>query len=266
MSRWQQYRVHRDQVRVTHSLVLQVHLRHIFSDVNDSPPRFESSVHNVTLAENNLHSQERSSGSFRLDRNIGVLTLAQALDYERHKSYQLHVVVIDRQVNPVRDSCTVNISVLDHSPSTKMRFNPIFEHDQDGTMAYVKGSFDIHLLSAFVNVHDEDEGGHGQVGVLPLFSGSPELFNRHSGATVGRAESMVLLGSPSTENRSHPTRSSCVLATSIRQLCAVRIEHHRRQRSKKDVQDESQVRCEREQSSADDHRTSVRRRFRSGYQ
>ncbi len=65
------------------------------------------------------------------------------------------------------DTCTINVYVLDqndHAPSIQMKFNPIFEHNQDGNMAYVKESFDINLALAFVTVLDQDSGDHGKVG------------------------------------------------------------------------------------------------------
>ena len=112
-------------------------------------------------------------GLFRLDKTTGILTLNQALDYELHKFYQLKVEVHDKGVNSLSDTCMININVLDqndHAPSIQMKFNPIFEHNQDGNMAYVKESFDINLPLVFVTVHDQDSGDHGKVNLILILS------------------------------------------------------------------------------------------------
>ncbi|CAF2030949.1 unnamed protein product [Rotaria magnacalcarata] len=156
-------------------------------DVNDCRPRFESPVYNVTIAENTvpeyllkIHAVDNDIGSnaeliytlendydklFRLDKQTGILTLNQALDYELHKLYQLNVQVHDNGVNPLGNTCIIYVYVLDqndHAPSIQMKFNPIFEHNQDGNMAYVKESFDINLPLAFVTVFDQDSEDRGK--------------------------------------------------------------------------------------------------------
>jgi hypothetical protein len=101
-----------------------------------------------------------------LDKTTGILTLNQALDYELHKSYQLKVEVYDNGVNSLSDTCVIYVYVLDqndHAPSIQMKFNPIFEHNQDGNMAYIKESLDINLPIAFVTVDDQDSGDYGKV-------------------------------------------------------------------------------------------------------
>ncbi len=155
-------------------------------DINDSRPRFESSIYNITVAENTIpeyllriraidndigvnaelvYTLENDYNSlFRLDKTTGILTLTQALDYESHKTYRLNVRVQDKGVNPLSDTCIINILVLDqndHAPSIQMKFNPVFEHI--GNTAYVKESFDINLPLVFVTVHDQDSGDHGKV-------------------------------------------------------------------------------------------------------
>jgi hypothetical protein len=101
-----------------------------------------------------------------LDKTTGILTLTHSLDYESHTSYQLKVEVHDNGFNSLSDTCVINIYVLDqndHAPSIQMKFNPMFEHNQDGNMAYITESFDINLPIAFVNVHDQDSGDNGKV-------------------------------------------------------------------------------------------------------
>ncbi len=101
-----------------------------------------------------------------MDKTTGILTLNQALDYELHKSYQLKVEVYDNGVNSLSDTCVIYVYVLDqndHAPSIQMKFNPIFEHNQDGNMAYIKESWDINLPIAFVTVDDQDSGDYGKV-------------------------------------------------------------------------------------------------------
>ena len=105
-------------------------------------------------------------GLFHLDKLNGALTLTHALDYELHTSYQLKVQVHDHGMNPLSDTAVINIYVLDqndHAPSIQMKFNPVFDYNQDGTMAYVPESFDINLPLAFVNVYDQDSGENGKV-------------------------------------------------------------------------------------------------------
>ncbi|CAF1405816.1 unnamed protein product [Adineta steineri] len=157
------------------------------SDINDCQPKFESSVYNITVAENTLPEyllkvraidtdigsnaeltytlENDHNGLFLLDKTTGILTLTHSLDYEFHTSYQLKVEVHDNGVNSLSDTCIINIYVLDqndHAPSIQMKFNPKFEHNQDGNMAYVPENFDIHLPIAFVNVHDQDSGDYGK--------------------------------------------------------------------------------------------------------
>jgi hypothetical protein len=106
------------------------------------------------------------NGLFRLDKTTGFLTLTHSLDYEYHTSYQLKVEVHDNGINKLSDTCIINIYVLDqndHPPSIQMKFNPMFEHNQDGNMVYIPESFDINLPLAFVNVHDQDSGDYGKV-------------------------------------------------------------------------------------------------------
>lgn len=101
-----------------------------------------------------------------MDKTSGILTLIHALDYELHTSYQLKVDVHDNGINPLSDTCIINVYVLDqndHAPSIQMKFNPMFEYNQDGNMAYVPESFDIRLPIAFVTVYDQDSGDNGKV-------------------------------------------------------------------------------------------------------
>ena len=160
----------------------------IRSDINDSPPKFEWPIYNVSIAENTLPEYllkvRASDGDvgpnaeltytlefdhenlFSLDSLTGILTLAHALDYELHTSYQLKAQVTDHGSHPLTDTCVINIFVIDqndHAPSIEMKFNPTLESNIDGTMAYVSESFDIQLPLAFVNVHDEDSGENGKV-------------------------------------------------------------------------------------------------------
>ncbi|CAM4755086.1 unnamed protein product [Rotaria magnacalcarata] len=157
------------------------------SDINDSRPRFESSVYNISVAENTLPEylikiraidsdagpnaeltytlETDHNGLFRLEKTTGILTLTHALDYELHTSYQLKVEVHDNGMNPLSDTCIINIYVLDqndHAPSIQMKFNPMFEYNQDGSMAYIPESFDINLPIAFVTVYDQDSGDNGK--------------------------------------------------------------------------------------------------------
>ncbi|CAF2717221.1 unnamed protein product [Rotaria sp. Silwood2] len=157
------------------------------SDINDSRPRFESSVYNISVAENTLPEyllkiraidvdigvnaeltyllENDHHGLFRLDKITGILTLTHALDYELYTSYQLKVEVHDNGMNSLSDTCIINIFVLDqndHAPSIQMKFNPMFEYNHDGSMAYVPESFDINLPIAFVNVYDQDSGDYGK--------------------------------------------------------------------------------------------------------
>jgi hypothetical protein len=145
-------------------------------------------VYNISIAENTLPEyllklraidadigsnaeltytlENDHNGLFRLDKTTGILTLIHALDYEYHTSYQLKVEVHDNGMNFLSDTCIINIYVLDqndHAPSIQMKFNPMFEHNQDGNMAYIPESFDINLPLAFVNVHDQDSGDNGKV-------------------------------------------------------------------------------------------------------
>ncbi|CAF4039206.1 unnamed protein product [Rotaria sp. Silwood2] len=156
-------------------------------DINDCRPRFESSIYNITIAENTIpeylikiHAIDDDIGSnaeliyilennydnlFYLNNITGILRLNQALDYELHKTYQLNVQVHDNGINPLSDTCIIHIYVLDqndHAPSIQMKFNPIFEHNHDGNMAYIKESFDINLPLAFVTVHDQDSDDRGK--------------------------------------------------------------------------------------------------------
>lgn len=181
--------------------ILTIEIRYVFlndhrgiysilysSDINDSRPRFESSIYNITVAENTLPEyllkiraidgdigvnaelmytlENDHNGLFRLEKSSGMLTLTHALDYEYHTSYQLKVEVHDNGNHVLTDTCLINIYVLDqndHAPSIQMKFNPMFEHNHDGNMAYISEAFDINLPIAFVNVHDQDSGENGKV-------------------------------------------------------------------------------------------------------
>lgn len=158
-------------------------------DINDSRPRFESSIYNITVAENTIpeyllkiHAIDNDIGInaeliytlendydhlFHLNKKSGILTLNRALDYETNKSYQLQIQVHDKGISSLSDTSIINIFVLDqndHAPSIHMKFNPLFEHN--GNMAYVKESFDINLPLVFVTVHDQDSGDHGKVRLM----------------------------------------------------------------------------------------------------
>jgi hypothetical protein len=160
----------------------------IISDINDSRPKFDASIYNVTITENTLpeyliqiraYDADKDINAeltyrldndyqhvFRLDPQTGMLTLTHALDYELHTSYQLKAHVDDHGLHPLSDTCVINIYVLDqndHPPSIQMKFNPIVESNLDGTLAYVSESFDIQLPLAFVNVYDQDSGENGKV-------------------------------------------------------------------------------------------------------
>ncbi|UJR36927.1 hypothetical protein I4U23_029639 [Adineta vaga] len=157
------------------------------NDINDSRPKFESSIYNLTVAENTLPEyllkiraidadigsnaeliytlENDHNGLFVLDKMTGILTLTHSLDYEYHTSYQLKVEVHDKGLNSLSDTCIINVYVLDqndHAPSIQMKFNPTLEHNHDGNMAYVPETFDISLPLAFVNVHDQDSADYGK--------------------------------------------------------------------------------------------------------
>lgn len=164
-----------------------------FSDVNDSPPRFDATVYNVTVAENTLpehlfklHAEDRDTtsngeliyrlrddhdGLFHLDPRTGTLTLTRALDYEFQRFYSLIADVFDGEINPLSDSCTISIEVQDqndHAPSIQMKFNSIFLQNRERTMAFINESFDIRLPIAFVSVDDRDSGENGRVRTIHL--------------------------------------------------------------------------------------------------
>lgn len=78
----------------------------------------------------------------------------------------MNAEVSDNGVHPLSDKCTIYVYVLDqndHAPSIQLKFNPLFEHNHDGTMAYVKESFNINLPLAFVTIHDQDSDDRGKV-------------------------------------------------------------------------------------------------------
>lgn len=161
---------------------------YFFRDINDCRPRFEYSIYNITVAENTIPEyllklraidndiginaeltytlENDYNNLFNLDKTTGILTLNKALDYEVHKFYQLNVQVHDNGINPLTDTSMIYVHVLDqndHAPSIQMKFNPLFEHNQDGTMAYIRESFDIKTPIAFVNVYDQDSDERGKV-------------------------------------------------------------------------------------------------------
>ena len=161
--------------------------------MNDSPPRFQSPIYNISVAENSLpeslvqlraddadlgsHGQliyqltDDHHGLFHLNSQTGILTLTRALDFETQKFYQLQANVFDSEVNPFTDSTRIFVHVIDqndHAPSLQMKFNPIFRQNLEGTMVYVNESFDIHTPLAFIHVNDEDSGDNGRVSVCSI--------------------------------------------------------------------------------------------------
>ncbi|XP_071495031.1 protocadherin Fat 1-like [Diadema antillarum] len=106
-------------------------------DENDNEPQFESDLYNATISEDapvgstvatvlalsqdvGLNAQityqivsGNEHGKFRIDSDIGEITVAAALDYEMSSTYYLTVKASDMGTNPLSDSTTINIYITD---------------------------------------------------------------------------------------------------------------------------------------------------------
>lgn len=181
-------------IRLVHLFFFDLFYRQTKSDVNDCPPRFSSSIYNVSVVENSMPEsllkieatdddassvdsltfrlRDDQNGLFKLDPKSGILTLSKTLDFESQRFYSLIADVFDSEIDPFVDSCTIRIDVLDqndHAPSIKMKFNSILKQNRERTTAFISEDFDIRLPIGFISVEDRDSADSGKVRFSGIF-------------------------------------------------------------------------------------------------
>lgn len=148
-------------------------------DVNDNAPEFTSKYYTASITEQSPVGSEvmrvlatsKDTGinaiicysflggneqhKFTINNDTGVITVADALDFERARDYFLTIQAIDLGTPPLSNLATVNISVIDSNDNAP-------QFTQSSYTARIREDSDIgdKILQIQANDMDSDDNGH----------------------------------------------------------------------------------------------------------
>lgn len=171
---------------------MTVHIKVL--DFNDNSPTFEHSSLKVELNEDSpvghrvvrVHAFDPDDGIngeviyaftdrlspeaarlFHVDPYSGDVTLKALVDYERRRSYELHIIASDLGANSVPSSCKVVIDVVDvNDNAPEIRIKPMTS-SSDG-VAYITEAAAAESFVALISTSDRDSGSNGYVRISLL--------------------------------------------------------------------------------------------------
>ncbi|XP_065170403.1 fat-like cadherin-related tumor suppressor homolog isoform X3 [Atheta coriaria] len=162
-------------------------------DINDNPPEFASKYYYAVVPEIDAVGTEvvrvlatsKDTGvnadiyysiiggnehkKFAIDRQSGVMTIAEMLDFERARDYFLTIQAVDGGIPPLSNVATVNITVVDCNDNA-----PIFA--QSGYTARIREDAQINDKILQVSATDLDSNDNGRVEYSILKGDNHEQF------------------------------------------------------------------------------------------
>lgn len=171
------------QPKNSNTTILVVHV----TDVNDNFPKFNQTVYNVSIHENNelgdvvalitatdkdskenghvtyLIEHDLDGDYFHIDPNSGLLTAAAIFDRELRSHYELKVIGKDSGQTILSTTSTVNIMIADVNDGI-----PRFSEDR--YVFYVQEDVKLGTEVGNITVNDPDIGANGIVSLLQDFA------------------------------------------------------------------------------------------------
>ncbi|XP_078267122.1 protocadherin gamma-C5-like [Rhinoraja longicauda] len=174
------------------------------SDVNDNAPQFSQSSYTLYVMENNalgasvftpsafdpdLDQNSYISYSFRgnrqdslvpsylrIDSMNGTIYALRSFDYEKLKTFQIHVQARDAGVPPLSSSAAVNVIILDQNDNIPVIVSPS-EHNGSPAVEIVPQSAGQGYLVTKIMATDADSGQNARLSFRILQATDPSLFS-----------------------------------------------------------------------------------------
>ncbi|XP_048840287.1 protocadherin alpha-C2-like isoform X2 [Brienomyrus brachyistius] len=152
-------------------------------DVNDNAPRFHQETYTVNITENapigtlviklnatdlddgtnaeiayayTLYTFEKTQEMFSIDSNTGEIKLKDVIDFEKIKSFEMHVQAKDKASNPLSGHCKVKVFVTDLNDNYP-------EITIQSFKSTIKENAAIGTVIALISISDRDSGDNGKV-------------------------------------------------------------------------------------------------------
>ncbi|XP_043925883.1 protocadherin gamma-C3-like [Protopterus annectens] len=175
------------------------------SDVNDNPPRFSETFHEVYITENNLpgtlagkvtaedadagqnaqisylfigipNKSQTSSTYFSVGAEDGAIYVLTSLDYEKEREYQFQIEARDAGVPQLSGTVTVKVFVVDANDNNPEILHPSPMKGSEVANRIPRSSSAGYLV-AKVSAVDADIGHNAWLSYQLLKSNVPELFS-----------------------------------------------------------------------------------------
>ncbi|XP_032885700.1 protocadherin gamma-C5-like [Amblyraja radiata] len=192
------------------------------SDVNDNAPRFGESSYNVYVMENNApgtsifavtasdaDQAQNSYVSYSFKENLrqdfpasrylsinsinGTIYAQRSFDYEKLKSFQIHVQARDAGVPPLINSATVTVIILDQNDNSPVIVSPISQMGSAAVLMLPQTASQGYLITKIIAA-DADSGQNARLSYQVQRSTDPSLFN------VGRTSGEIRTARPILES------------------------------------------------------------------
>ncbi|XP_051869379.1 protocadherin-10-like [Pristis pectinata] len=180
------------------------------SDVNDNTPRFSQSSYSVYVMENNapgasiftltafdpdLDQNSYISYSFRgnlqdslvptyfsINSMNGTIYALPSFDYEKVKTFQIHVQARDAGVPPLSSSATVNVIILDQNDNAPVIVSPSAQSGSAAVEIMPQSAAQGYLVTKIMAT-DADSGQNARLSYQMVQATDPTLFSvgRNSG-------------------------------------------------------------------------------------
>ncbi|XP_072558096.1 protocadherin alpha-C2-like isoform X3 [Paramormyrops kingsleyae] len=168
-------------------------------DVNDNAPRFDLETYTVNITENapigtlviklnatdlddgtnaeiayayNLYTFEKTQEMFSLDSNTGEINVKVVIDFEKIKSFEMHIQAKDKALSPLSGQCEVKVFVTDLNDNYP-------EITIQSFKSAIKENAAIGTVIALISISDRDSGDNGKVD-LSMNQHLPFTLNKSS--------------------------------------------------------------------------------------
>ncbi|XP_072558095.1 protocadherin alpha-C2-like isoform X2 [Paramormyrops kingsleyae] len=168
-------------------------------DVNDNAPRFDRETYTVNITENapigtlviklnatdlddgtnaeiayayTLYTFEKTQEMFSLDSNTGEINVKDVIDFEKIKSFEMHIQAKDKALSPLSGQCEVKVFVTDLNDNYP-------EITIQSFKSAIKENAAIGTVIALISISDRDSGDNGKVD-LSMNQHLPFTLNKSS--------------------------------------------------------------------------------------